>query len=113
MPEPVIAVVPGKPVMFALIQFIDHHVLDFFDAHTPAKTIAAFLNPANNKTDLRIGKPVCLCHLCVCRFDGVLDFPIIERDFTAVPLDDFQLMSSSICFCASISRSSQSLPRYL
>jgi hypothetical protein len=72
MPQPVIAIVERKPVMPRLLQFIDHHVLDFFDAHTSAKRFTALFNLPDNKTDLRIGKPVLDGHLLIGGFNGVL-----------------------------------------
>ncbi len=113
VPQPVFTIVQRKPVMPRLLQFIDHHVLDFFDAHTPAKISTALFDPSDNKTDLRIGKPVSLRHLTVGCFDGVLYLPVVIWDFSSVPFDDFQLSSSSICFRASASSSTQPFPRYL
>ena len=37
VPEPVLRIDPCYPVMFALIQFIDDHVLDFLNTDSPCK----------------------------------------------------------------------------
>ena len=111
MAQTVVAVVPGQPVMFALIQFIHDHVLDFFDTNSPAKCIAAFLHIANNKTDHRIRQPVLFCDTSVGGFYRILDFRIVERYLRTIPLDYLHELSSSSSFPASASNSSQLLPR--
>ena len=111
MPEPVVAVVPGKPVCLGLIQLIDHHVLDFFHRDTPACRFNPLFDPANNKTNHHIRQPVLLCHLTVGGFDGAFYLFIVIWDFSPVPLDDLQRISSSIFFWASARSSSQPFPR--
>ena len=113
MPQTVVTVVPGQPVMFALIQFIHNHVLDFFDTNSPAKSVAAFLHIANNKTDHRIRQPVLFCDTSVGGFYRILDFRIIERHFRTIPFDYLHELSSSSSLPASASNSSQLLPRYI
>ena len=113
MAQPVVAVLPGQFVMFALIQFIHDHVLDFFDTNSPAKSIAAFLHIANNKTDHRIRQPVFLCDTSVGGFYRIFDFRIVERYLRTISLDYLHELSSSSSFPASASNSSQLLPRYV
>ena len=54
MSEPVVAVMSGKPVDLSPFQFIDHHVLDFFDTYTASKCLTPELNVSNDEINLCI-----------------------------------------------------------
>ena len=109
MDEPVLAVVPCKFVSFGLVQFIENHVLDFFDMDRSCKGMTAFFYITDNEADGRIADLVIDLCICGCNCGSYL-FTII-RDFSTVPFDDFHSVSI-ISSSASFSSSSQVLFMY-
>lgn len=55
MTQAVLAVVPCKFVSFGLVQFIENHVLDFFDMDRSCKRLTPLLDSADDKADSCIG----------------------------------------------------------
>ena len=92
--------------MFALIQFIDNDVLDFFDTHSPCQGFNPALHTSDDEIDQGVRKPVLFRNFIIGGLDRPVYFSVIVWDFAAVPLDDLHV-SSSIRFRASPSSSSQ------
>ena len=63
--ETILAVMPCKFVRFGLVQFIEDHVLDFFDMDRSCKRLTPLLDSADNEADSRIR--YLLRHLIICR----------------------------------------------
>ncbi|OPZ17877.1 MAG: hypothetical protein BWZ04_02767 [Firmicutes bacterium ADurb.BinA205] len=102
MKQSVFAVVPCKFVRFGLVQFIENHVLDFFDMDRSCKGVAAFFYITDNEADSCIRNLSIRFHLVIRRRDSGSYLFTVIRDFSTVPFDNLQCISLLQASCGQI-----------
>ena len=96
MQETILAVMPCKFVRFGLVQFIEYHVLDFFDMDRSCKGATAFFYITDNESDHGIADLV--IDLCVCSCNRSTDLFAVVGNLTPVSFDDLHVPSPSLSY---------------